>query len=216
VAVDQETLPELNLFMICRSLRREALSAIPAPYRLRSMRPDELATWKAMPFDDEATAAAFDGFMGDWAARVYGGREAEFHARTLFAVDSDDRPVGTCMLWDAYGRLPTIHWLKVVAPLEGRGIGRALLSAVLRDLDPAAYPVYLHTQPESARAIALYTDFGFDLLSGERFGTRTNDLEASLPILRELLPPARFACLRISEPPPEFVAFMATTTTEEF
>ncbi|HEX5828279.1 MAG TPA: GNAT family N-acetyltransferase [Candidatus Limnocylindrales bacterium] len=211
-----EALPDLNLFMICRTLRREAPRGMPEPYRLRSMRPDELGTWKAMPFDDAATAAAFDGFMEEWAARVYRGREAEFHARTLFAVDPDDRPVGTCMLWDAYGRLPTIHWLKVMPALEGKGIGRALLSAVLRDLDPGAYPVYLHTQPESARAVALYTDFGFDLLAGERFGTRTNDLEASLPILRELLPPALFARLRIAEPPPEFVAFMATTTAEEF
>jgi hypothetical protein len=31
------------------------------------------------------------------------------------------------------------------------------------------YPVYLHIQPSSFRAIKLYSDFGFSLLSGDNF-----------------------------------------------
>lgn len=211
-----EALPDRNLFMLCRALRREALTAMPTPYRVRQMRRDELATWKAMPFDDPETAVAYDGFMEDWWRLVYASRADEFFARTLFAVDEHDRPVGTCGLWDAYGRIPTIHWLKVVTAHEGRGIGRALLSAVLRDLAADAFPVYLHTQPESIAAIALYSDLGFDLLRGERFGTRANHLAESLPYLREHLSPKAWASLRVSNPPAGFVELMATTTTAEF
>lgn len=211
-----EELPDRNLFMICRALRREAIREVPPPYRLRPIRRDELGLWRAMPFDDEATASAYDDFMRDWWERTYAARADEFFAGTLFAVDEADRPVGTCLLWDAYGRLPTIHWLKVVRAHEGRGVGRALVSAVMRDLPDERYPVYLHTQPESVAAIRLYADFGFELLAGDRFGTRANDLADGLDYLRRHMAPEAFASLRVTTPPPDFVAFMATTRTEEF
>jgi RimJ/RimL family protein N-acetyltransferase len=214
MAVDE--LPDSNLFMICRALRREAIREMPPQFRLRQMRRDELDVWRAMPFDDDATASAYDEFMRDWWERTYAAREDAFFADTLFAVDEDDRPVGTCLLWDAYGRIPTIHWLKVVKAHEGKGIGRALVSAVMRNLPDDRYPVYLHTQPESVAAIKLYADFGFELLSGDRFGTRTNDLRDGLEYLQRQMAHEAFTALRVTTPPPDFVAFMATTRTAEF
>jgi GNAT superfamily N-acetyltransferase len=216
MTADPDEIPDKNIFMMCRALRRDALSELPAPYRLRSMRADEYGIWKAFPFDDAATAAQYDAFMEDWFRTTYGGKEALFFERTQFAIDEHDRPVATCMVWMSYGTLPTIHWLKVRKDHEGHGLGRAILSAVMRDLDDATYPVYLHTQPASFRAIKLYSDVGFDLLSGDRIGSRTNDLADCLPILQAHMPAAAFASLRITEPPPELLDFLATTTTVEF
>ena len=48
---------------------------------------------------------------------------------------------------------------------EGKGIGRALLSYVMQSLPQNEYPVFLHTHPASFRAIKLYSDMGFKLLT---------------------------------------------------
>jgi GNAT superfamily N-acetyltransferase len=210
-----DDLPDKNVFMMCRSLDRTALSAIPAPYQARTCRPDELALWKAMPFDDAETAARHDDFMGQYFSTIYGGKEQLFFARTWFLCDPDDRPVATCLLWMAYGQLNTVHWFKVLKRHEGKGLGRALLSLLMRDLGAEDFPIYLHTQPESFRAIKLYSDFGFDLITNERFGRR-NDLEECLPLLREHMPAAAFASLRMTRAPEEVARFLETRTTIEF
>ena len=209
-----DEIPDLNVFMMCRALNRAALSELPAPYRARRLRRDELAWWKAVPFDGAITDAQA-AFMDDWYARVYAPREALFFERNRVVCDEDDRPVATCFVWESYGVLSTIHWFKVVREHEGKGLGRALLSLVMRDLGPARYPVYLHTQPGSYRAIKLYSDLGFDLLSGGPLGGRTNDLDAYLPILERVMPPAAFRSLRITPAPEELRRFLATTTTIE-
>lgn len=212
----EEEIPDKNIFMMCAALNRDALAKMPDGFSVRSCRPDEFEIWKAMPFDTPEQAAEYDGFMTDFFNAVYGGREAEFFAKTLFVCDARDKPVATCLLWKAYGEFNSIHWFKVLPAYEGRGIGRALLSIIMRDLTAADYPVYLHTQPGSFRAIKLYSDFGFALLSGERFGSRTNDLEECLPILREFMPEKYFRKLKIAEAPAEFAKVLDQYETVEF
>lgn len=212
----EEEIPDKNIFMMCEVLNREALAEMPAGFSVRNCRPDELGVWKAMPFASAEQAAEYDGFMTDFFKTVYGGREAEFFAKTLFVCDARGRPVATCLLWRAYDEFNTIHWFKVLPEYEGRGIGRALLSIIMRDLKVADYPVYLHTQPGSFRAIKLYSDFGFALLAGEKFGTRENDLLECLPILEEFMPKKYFRNLKIAEAPKEFEETLGSYQTVEF
>ena len=208
-------LPDGNLFMLCEVLNRSALTPLPSGFTVRSCRPDELDIWKAFPFDDPQTAAEHAGFMDDFFRATYGGKEAAFFNGTLFVCDPDDRPVATCLLWKAYGQFSAIHWFKVRKEMEGRGIGRALLSIVMLSLAPADYPVYLHTQPGSFRAIKLYSDFGFALLTDARIGQRTNDLARSLSILRERMPPADFHRLRFRSAPADFLEVLRLSTRHE-
>lgn len=208
-------IPDKNIFMMCEALERTALSQLAPAFHVRSCRPDELGLWKAMPFDDAVTPQT-DAFMEEYFETTYAGKEDRFYAGTLFVCDALDRPVATCLLWKAYDEFEAIHWLKVLPSCEGQGIGRALLSILLRDLPPERYPIYLHTQPGSHRAIKLYSDFGFDLLSGGPLGRRTNDLDECLPILREVMPEAAFRSLRIREAPEAWRRFLATTTTDQF
>lgn len=210
-----DDLPDKNIFMACAALDRAALSDVAPPYRVRTCRRDELAWWKAVPFDGAATPDT-DAFMDGFFRTAYGGQEDLFYARTLVVVDERNLPVATCTLWRAYGAFNTIHWFKVVQGHEGKGLGRALLSAVMRELTPQDYPVYLHTQPGSFRAIKLYSDFGFDLLSGGPLGTRSNDLEECLPLLGRVMPEDSYRALRVGESPKEWTRFLATTTTVQF
>jgi ribosomal protein S18 acetylase RimI-like enzyme len=211
-----DTLPETNIFMMCERLNRAAFSPLPAGYHARTCRPDELAIWKAMPFDDPATAAAYEPFMTEFFATTYGGREELFFASTLFVCDASDRPAATCGLWRAYDAITTVHWLKVVREHEGHGLGRAILSLVLGSLGEEGYPVYLHTQPESVRAIKLYSDFGFHLLAGEKFGSRRNHLAEGLEYLRRHMPEAELQKLQVSDPPQHLLDVLDRATTIQF
>ena len=69
---------------------------------------------------------------------------------------------------------------------ENRGIGRAILTALMKSLRLEDYPVFLYTHPSRYRTIKLYSDFGFSLVSNPVVGYRNNDLEECLPILNSL------------------------------
>jgi ribosomal protein S18 acetylase RimI-like enzyme len=209
-------IPDKNIFMMCSALNRNALTELPASYTIASCRPDELSIWKTMPFDDADLAKEYEGFMSDYFTTTYGGKAELFFAKTLFVRDWQNRPVATCLSWKAYDEFNTIQWFKVLKEYEGQGIGRALLSIVMQELKPCDYPVYLHTQPSSFRAIKLYSDFGFSLLSGDNFGIRRNDLNECLPILAKFMPKAYFQKLRIISAPKEFEDTVNKYDTNQF
>ena len=209
-------IPDLNIFMMCESLNHNALTELPVGYSLRNCRHDELGIWKRMPFDKPDLAKEYDGFMSDYFAATYGGKEELFFAKTLFVCNLQNKPVATCLSWQAYDEFNTIQWFKVLKECEGRGIGRALLSIIMRKLAKQDYPVYLHTQPSSFRAIKLYSDFGFSLLSNDRFGIRKNDLDECLPILEKFMPKELFKNLRITSAPKAFVDVLDKQSTNQF
>ena len=190
-------IPDLNLFMACPALRREALAPMPQGFYLRSLRKEEWALWKAMPFDDPAQAQDYDGYMTDYFNRTYRDEEALFYARCQVICDAEDRPVGTGFTWLQYGRYWTLHWIKVLKGYEGQGLGLGLLSALLGALQPGDFPVYLHTQPSSYRAIKLYSDFGFSFLDMPVIDGRENGLALSLPILKQMMPEAAYRNLSV-------------------
>lgn len=212
----EEEISDKNIFMMCERLNHDALSELPEEFFVRNCRPDELDVWKAMPFDEVGFTEEFDRYMMNFFRATYGGKEDLFFAETLFVCDKTDKPIATCLLWKAYNEFNTIQWFKVLKEYEGRGIGRALLSIIMKDLKSEDYPVYLHTQPGSFRAIKLYSDFGFSLLSGDKFGSRKNDLDECLPILKEFMPEKDFQNLKITKAPKEFEKALEGRATVQF
>jgi ribosomal protein S18 acetylase RimI-like enzyme len=212
----EEEIPDKNIFMMCEALNRNALTELPASYFIRNCRPDELGVWKTMPFDAADLAKEYEGFMSDYFTTTYGGKEELFFAKTLFVCDRQNKPIATGLSWKAYDEFTTIQWFKVLKEYEGQGIGRALLSIIMQQLEMRDYPVYLHTQPSSFRAIKLYSDFGFSLLSGNNFGIRKNDLDECLPILERFMPKEYFQELRITTAPKEFEDAVNKYDTNQF
>jgi ribosomal protein S18 acetylase RimI-like enzyme len=212
----EENIPDKNIFMMCEELNHDSLAKLPTNYSIRSCRPDELNIWKMMPFDDDDLAKEYEDFMSDYFVVTYGGKEDIFFAKTLFVCDGQDTPIATCLIWKAYNEFNTIQWFKVLKKYEGQGIGRALLSIVMQQLERFDYPIYLHTQPSSFRAIKLYSDFGFSLLSGDKFGIRDNNLDECLPILEEFMPQEYFHKLRIVNAPKGFEDTVNKYHTNQF
>lgn len=207
---------DLNIFMMCEALNPAALRDIPAGYTVRTCRPDELDLWKGFPFDAEADRIAYSDYMSTYFDQVYGPHGSLFFDACLFLCDADNQPVATCFAWKAYGRFTTIHWFKVRKALEDRGLGRAMLSEVMRRIAPEDYPVYLHTQAGSYRAIHLYRDFGFAVLTDPMIGARNNQFDQSVPYLRHVMGAERFARLRFACSDGQFSAAAAKSPVIEF
>lgn len=212
----EEEIPDYNIFMMCNKLNMDALSQINSGYHIRNCRPEELEIWKAFPFDSETIPAEYENFMDQFIEETYSGQMDTFFRNTLFACNNNDKPIATCAHWKAYGKFNSIHWLKTLKDYVGKGLGRAILSEIMRKFDDRDYPIYIHTQPGSFRAIKLYSDFGFVLLKGRKLGIRRNELEQSLPILKEFMRERDYEKLKIRNTPDHFIKMMESETTIQF
>lgn len=212
----EEEIPDYNIFMMCEQLNQHALTDLNPDYYFRNCRPKELELWKAFPFDRYTVPAEYEDFMNQIINDSYSRDMDTFFQNTLFVCNKEGEPVATCSHWKAYGKIHTIHWLKTRKAYEGKGIGRALLSAIMKRFDSKDYPIYLHTQPGSFRAIKLYSDFGFQLLRGGWLGTRMNELEKCLPILQEFMSIEDFERLRIIDTPDGLIKLLERETTIQF
>jgi GNAT superfamily N-acetyltransferase len=212
----EEEIPDYNIFMMCERINQDALTDLNPDYYFRNCRPNELELWKAFPFDSDTVPAEYEDFMNQIIKDSYSGEMDTFFKNTLFVCTKEGTPIATCSYWKAYGKINTIHWLKTRKAYEGQGIGRALLSAIMRRFDSQDYPIYLHTQPGSFRAIKLYSDFGFQLLRGGRLGTRMNELEVCLPILKEFMSKKDFEGLEIIDTPDYLIRLLEDETTIQF
>jgi ribosomal protein S18 acetylase RimI-like enzyme len=212
----ENEIPDLNLFMMCKKLNPNALSEMNNNYHIRTCRRNELKIWKEMPFDDKKSAYEYEVFMTKYFNDVYKDREALFFEKCLFVCDNSDTPIGTCFAWKAYDKITTIHWFKVIKNYEGLGIGRALLSHVMKNIAENDYPIFLHTQPSSYRAIKLYSDFGFALLTDKVIGYRQNDLVECMPILKAIMLHNDFENLQFTEAPKNFLKAVKSSNIIQF
>lgn len=152
-------------------------------------------------------------YLSDYYTRVYEKHGEEFFRRLTFICSPDDKPVSTCLLWKAYGLINTIGWFRTLPQYQGRGLGRAILSKVLAD---TKYPVFLHTHPTSVRAVKLYSDFGFKLLTDPVIGFRENHPIESLTILKKTMPEGAFSKLQMVCAPVSFLEAVKTSHMDEF
>ena len=177
-----------NLFMQCDAPDPNAFRPLPQGFAARLCRRDELIIWKNM-----WAQGKYMDFVNYYYDAVYAPREDEFFSRCIFAVDENDMPVATAGVWLAYGKINTVLWFYVLPEYEGCGIGRGLFSEIMKK---AEFPVYVHTHPLASRAIKLYSDFGFRLITDPVIGYRENNLQDSLPYLKKVLPQKDFEKLR--------------------
>lgn len=152
----------VRLSMIRSHLRGLPKHSVPPPFRTRWYRPGDEAAWvNVWRRADPALDLSVRTFEKEF------GREADALAqRQCFLCDGDDVPIGTATAWydsnyhgAVYGR---IHWVAVVPEMQGRGLGKAVLSAACDRLIELGHDrAYLLTESPRLRAIRMYLDFGF-------------------------------------------------------
>ena len=213
---EHKEIPDLNIFMMCKKLDESALCELSDDFYVRTCRKDEFDIWASFPFDTEEDIKQYRNFMVDYFNTTYANKGDLFYHKCLFVCDKNDKPIATCFVWKSYDEFNAIHWFKTLKGYEGLGIGRALLSIVMKSLKPEDYPIYLHTQPASYRAIKLYSDFGFGILTDPSYGDRTNDIEECLPILEEQIPKEYFKKLKFTKAPQHFKKSVNSSNTRQF
>ena len=194
-----------DLFMQCDAPNLSAYRPLPKGFSARCCRRDELFAWKTMWAQGE-----YMDFIDQYYDKVYSPCENEFFRRCIFAVNEEDKPVATSGIWRSYGKINTVLGFFVLPEYEGRGIGRGLFSEVMKQ---AEFPVYVHTHPIAKKAIKLYSDFGFRLVTDPLVGYRKNSLQESLPYLKEVLPEKDYANLQTTKANP---ALLAAALSREF
>ncbi len=113
--------------------------------------------------------------------------------RCFFLKDeAKDKYVGTCCAWFSNKGdkiVPVLHWLAVIPLYRNHGYARMLITQVMQyfTLNNEKEAVYLHTQPESFKAIKLYNDFGFNISKNDTYGNAVNEYEDSIVILKNIM-----------------------------
>ena len=205
-------IPELNLFMKCSCLQEEAFGKLPEGYTVRLCRRDELKIWKVLALEEPQ----YVDYLTEYFDAVYADKADEFFERCLFVCDPQGKPVGTCFLWKAYGKIETIHWLHVLPEYEGLGLGRALLTEVLQRAKVEDFPIYLHTHPHCLRAVHLYNEFGFQLVTDPVVGYRSNDWEEAMKCLKLYMPEKYVEKLQFVRADEDFLQAARSSEQSEF
>ena len=120
----------------------------------------------------------------------------------LFALDSNNTVVGSCIAWQDKRRsdiVSSLHWLVVDERYQRIGLGRALSVSVMNIYaGRSGFPVYIHTQPWSWKAILLYISLGFKLQKTDTFSNYVNEYDKAMNELGKILTEDKFALLQNS------------------
>lgn len=154
--------PLVEVSMVRENLQDLPIFPLPAGFSLRFYRPGDDRTWTRIQQEaeryHEVTPELFRG--------EFGGDEGQLSQRQLFLCDATGREIGTGTSWrneDYHGKVwGRIHWVAIAAHHQGRGLGRALVSALCqRFIELQHIRAYLTTESVRGQAIQLYLSFGF-------------------------------------------------------
>jgi ribosomal protein S18 acetylase RimI-like enzyme len=153
----------IGVLMATEQLKQSPVFEMPSGFSMRWFSRGDEATWVAVQQAAERYQPIDEALF--W--KQFGNDEARLAARVGFLEDAGGNQIGTISAWnDAeyngrdYGR---IHWVAIVPELQGRGLGKAMMSAACRRLLELGHErAYLVTSTARVPAINLYRAFGFE------------------------------------------------------
>ncbi len=188
-----KTIPYKNIIMRAESFSPSFFCSLPEGFRIKPYEPGDETQWASIEtavgeFDTETEAR-------EYFVKVYLPYQDEIRRRCFFVLSPEGEYVGTCTAWflsGESGETGVLHWFGVRPKYQGLGLGKALLNKTMRFFEEAnAYPVYLHTQTWSHKAIWLYIAAGFCLLKKATFAESPNDYNEAMEVLKEAVPQER-------------------------
>ena len=104
----------------------------------------------------------------------------ETERRCLFLETENGEKVATASMWWKYSgkrRDPWLHWVAVKPAYQGRGLGKAVVSAAMSLLleIEGDRNCYLHTQTWSHRAVGVYEQMGFAVTDEQNLSNYGNE-----------------------------------------
>lgn len=137
--------------------------ALPPDYSWRWFRYGDAAHWLHIHQD----ADPFNDICPELFTRQFGVDFKHLANRQLYVQDPIGRVVGTGTAWSDDNRTDgpcgRVYWLAVLRQFQGRGLGKAILTATCARLRELGYPrACVITSTGRLPAVNLYLQFGFE------------------------------------------------------
>ncbi|MHB9025550.1 MAG: GNAT family N-acetyltransferase [Armatimonadota bacterium] len=133
----------------------------PPGYGMRPLRRDDGALWTEIVSEAEQWSTIDD----DYFAKEFGVDPDGIEQRCYFVVNPAGEAIGTISAWhslDAEGHdQGRLHWFAIRPAYQGCGLGRPVMSFLLKRLAELHERAYLITSTARLPALKLYLDFGF-------------------------------------------------------
>ena len=190
------TIPFCNTIMKCSDAEKYAVK-LPEGFSIVSYQNGDEKEWAKLEYavgDCGSVQEAKDYFIETYL------QNPEMFSDILFMLNRNKEGVGSCIAWqDLRGErtVSSLHWLVVKEQYQGMGLGRALCVAVMNIFAARnAFPVYIHTQPWSWKAILLYLSLGFKLQKTDTFSHYENEYEKAVIELGKIMTKHQYGLLR--------------------
>lgn len=189
------TIPFYNTILRCDHYLTKD-TALPNGYSVVTYKPGYEKAWAELEYsvgDFNSAGEAEEYFVSTYL------KDTDKTDNILFLKDAEDKIIGSSIAWqdDRNGALvSSLHWLIVDEDHQGMGLGKALCCAVMNIYaGKGAFPVYIHTQPWSWKAILLYVSLGFKLQKYDTFSHYVNQYDDAMRTLKEQLSDDQFELL---------------------
>ncbi|MBY6677937.1 ribosomal protein S18-alanine N-acetyltransferase [Rhodococcus sp. BP-316] len=134
-----------------------------------------IGTVEPMRVEDADRCAELEAVLfptdGPWPASAFVEELRGPHVRYFVVREDDGRAVGyagIALLGKGEDTESEVHTIGVDPAAQRRGIGRALLDALLHEADLHGGPVFLEVRTDNEPAIELYRRAGFDIVGTRR------------------------------------------------
>ena len=184
------TIPFYNIILKCESFKPLDIT-LPKGYNLSHFKRGYEKPWAKLEHElgdfnsiIEAEKYFFEKYMSDIQ---------RLKKQSVFLLDSNDEIVGFCLAWTDNKKdelVSSVHWLAVDEKNQGKGLGKFIFNETMKLFDK--YPVYIHTQPWSWKAILLYISMGFRIQKTDTFADYTNQYDLAVCELKKLLSVGQF------------------------
>ena len=213
------TIPFYNTILRCDNYRRKDVM-LPEGFSIVPYKCGYEKAWAALEYSIGDFASIEDAEKYFTATYL---QKPELFSNILFLINKDDEVVGSCIAWKDERKdgnilsltdeatssciawkderrgsmVSSLHWLIVTEKYQGLGLGKALCCAVMNIFEEeGTFPVYIHTQPWSFKAIFLYLSLGFKLQKNDTFSHYENEYYKAMAALKKVVTKEQFELLQ--------------------
>lgn len=191
-------IPFYNVILKCKTYKNSE-SILKSGYRFKNYEPGDENSWAKLEYeigDFDSVNEAKKYFIDNYC------KNQEISKRCFFVLNNENEIVGSCTAWKDKKdneNVASLHWLVVSSKERNKGLGKALCQKVLNFFHKEnEFPVYIHTQPWSYKAILLYINLGFKIQISDTFGSYKNEYTEAMKTLNNILSEKQYEKLKIN------------------
>ena len=193
-------IPFYNTILRCDAYQRHNIT-LPLGYSFSPYRAGYEKEWAKLEYDIGDFNSLEDA--ENYFKRAYMQDMPFLSESAVFLLNRDERVIGSCIAWrdgkDNSAFVSSLHWLIVGEEYQGKGLGKLLCCQTMNIFAARnKFPVYIHTQPWSWKAILLYLSLGFRLQKNDSFSNYNNQYHEAMMALKAILSEKQYAMLLAS------------------